>query len=150
MKRTLCLGVFFLLAVALLPVSAAAPHTLKAKGAHGWVKFWARGSGSVRVSGKGSLTIENASNQQIKLEGTWGEMKKLPDGASYTHFEGSVECIGIGAHIEMRGWNIELSAKGSGKAHFQGEGTAQVDDGPGQPWPGDMTHQRWLKVHYGN
>lgn len=150
MKRTLLLICLASLALAFFPVAAAAPHTLKAKGAHGWVKFWARGSGSVRVAGKGSLTIQNAMNLQIKVDGTWGEMKKLPDGIAYTHFEGSAECIGIGAHIEMRGWNIELSAKGNGKAHFQGEGTAQVDDGPDQPWPGDMTHQRWLKVHYGD
>jgi len=150
MKRAACLISFLFVALTLLPTTAAAPHTLKAKGAHGWAKFWARGSGSVRVSGKGSLTIENASNLQIKMDGTWGEMKKLPDGFKYTHFEGSAECIGIGAHIEMRGWNLELSAKGNGKAHFQGEGTAQVDDGPEEPWPGDMTHQKWLKVHYGD
>ena len=150
MKRALCLGLILLLALSLLPVSAAGPYAIKAKGAHGWIKFWARGSGSVRMSGKGSLTIQNAMNLQIKIDGTWGEMKKLTDGVTYTHFEGSVECIGIGAHMEFRGWNLELSAKGNGKAHFQGEGTVQVGDGPEQPWPGDMTHQGWLKVHYGD
>lgn len=144
------LAVALLLGAVLVPVAAAAPHTIQAKGAHGWIKFWASGSGSVRVSLKGSLTIENASGLQIKVDGTWGEMKKHPDGVTYTHFEGSVECIGIGAHMEIRGWNLELSAKGNGKAHFQGEGTARVDDGPEQPWPGDMTHQKWLKLHYGN
>lgn len=149
MRVAMKFAVALLLGAALIPLPAAAPHTLQAKGAHGWIKFRASGSGSVRASGKGSLTIQNASGLQIKVEGTWGEMQKHPDGVTYTHFEGSVECIGIGADIEIRGWNLELSAKGNGKARFQGEGTTRVDDGPEQAWPGDMTHQKWLKVSFG-
>ncbi len=150
MRRLAAVAFCLLLAGAFASFAAAGPHSLRAKGAHGWIKFWASGSGTVRVSGKGSLTVQNVSNLQVKMDGTWGEMQKHPDGATYTHFEGSMECIGIGAHIEIRGWNLELSAKGSGKARFQGEGTVQVDDGPEQAWPNGMTHQGWLKVHFGN
>ena len=101
MRGVAAFSLAVLLAAAFATMAGSGPHTLHAQGAHGWVKFWADGPGTVRVAGKGSLTVENASNQQMKVDGTWGEMRKLPDGAAYTHFEGSVECIGIGAHIEM-------------------------------------------------
>jgi hypothetical protein len=155
MKRILALALLALLALAFEPLAKdkhEGPHVLTAKGAHGWIKFSSSGPGTARIAGKGSLTIENASRQQLKVEGTWGEKSSLPDGVKYTHFEGSVEAVGIGVQMEMRGWNLELSAKGrGGKAKFQGEGTAKLDDGPEQPWPGaDNSTHSWLKYSYGD
>jgi hypothetical protein len=155
MKRILVLALLALLALAFEPFAKdkhQGPHVITAKGSHGWIKFTASGPGSARVAGKGSLTIENASQQQLKVEGTWGEKASLPDGVRYTHFEGSVEAVGIGVQLELRGWNLEFSAKGrGGKAKFQGEGTAKLDDGPEQPWPGaDNSTHSWLKISYGD
>jgi hypothetical protein len=155
MKRILALALLALLALAFEPFAKEkhqGPHVLTAKGSHGWIKFSASGPGTTRVSGKGSLTIDNASLQQLKVEGTWGEKSSRPDGVKYTHFEGSVETVGIGVQIELRGWNLELYAKGGGgMAKFQGEGTAKLDDGPEQPWPGaDNSIHSWLKISYGD
>lgn len=155
MKRILALALLALLALAFEPFAKdkhEGPHVLTAKGSHGWIKFSASGPGSARVAGKGSLTIENVSQQQLKVEGTWGEKSSLPDGVKYTHFEGSVEAVGIGVQMELRGWNLEFSAKGrGGKAKFQGEGTAKLDDGPEQLWPGaDNSTHSWLKISYGD
>lgn len=162
MRRTARIGPTFGLALSLglcltlaisgprAPMAEGAPHTISAKGGHGWMKFWSDGPGKVRVAGKGSLTIQNLSRLDLKVDGTWGEKRDLPDGVAYTHFEGSVESVGIGAHIEIRGWNLELSAKGKGKAHFQGEGMVRVDDGAEKAWPGEMTPHGWLKVHFGD
>ncbi len=155
MKRIVALALIALFALTLAPLAKdrhQGPHLLTAKGTHGWIKFSQSGPGSVRVAGKGSLEITNASQQQLKVEGTWGEKTDLVDGVKYTHFEGSAEAVGIGVDIEIRGWNLELSAKGKGgKAKFQGEGTAKLDDGPEKPWPGaDNSTHSWLKISYGD
>jgi hypothetical protein len=156
MKRVAAVVLAVLFAAALVPFAKEkhqGPYVLKAKGSHGWIKFTGSGPGTARVAGKGALTIENISRQTVlKVDGTWGEKDDFPDGVRYTHFEGSVETSGIGVQLEMRGWNLELSAKGiGGMAKFQGEGTAQLDDGPEQPWPGaDNSTHSWLKISYGD
>lgn len=140
-------GARILAGVFLLGFSLAANppvHILDAKGAHGWIKYW--GDGSVHVSGRGRLTIQNACNQRPEVKGTWGEMQTLADGAEYTHFEGSVDSVGLGMHFEMRGWDLAISAKGRGKAWFRGEGTAAVDSETPRPWQDDP--EKWLKVDF--
>jgi hypothetical protein len=134
-----------LLAFSLCLQSSSSTHTLEAKGGHGWIKFW--GDGTAEISGRGTLTIWNQSNQQMEVKGTWGEMNPFPDGATYTHFEGSVRTVGLGIHFELRGWDLALSAKGvRGKAWFRGEGTAAVDGGASEPWTAHP--DKWLKVKY--
>lgn len=155
MRRLFAVTLVALLALALVPFAKdkhQGPCVLKAHGPRGWIKFSASGPGKVRVAGKGSLTLENVSQQQLKIDGTWGEKRSLPDGVVYTHFEGSVEAVGIGISLEMRGWNLEFESSGKGgKAKFQGEGTAQLDDGPVQAWPAaDDTTHGWLKITYGD
>jgi hypothetical protein len=133
----------FLLGLSLAAVSP--PHVLEASGSHGWLKFW--GDGTAMLSGRGTLTIQNASRQQIEMKGTWEKVDKLPDGATYWSFNGSVHTIGIGAHLELRGWDLSLQAKGPwGKAWFRGEGTVALDGAQAQPW---VDHpDKWLKVKY--
>lgn len=138
--------VFFVLLVLGFALSAASPpHRLEANGSHGWMKFW--GDGTVDLSGRGTLTIQNASNQQLDVKGTWGEMEKLADGAQYTHFEGKVHSLGLGIHIELRGWDLALSTRGvRGTAWFRGGGTATLDGDPPQAWADHP--DKWLKVKY--
>jgi len=141
-RRLLALGLSLLFG--LLPLAAGAPHRLEARGDHGWMKFW--GQGKVHLEGKGTLLVKNASNLQMDIRGTWGEKFDLMDGAEYRHFEGSVDCIGPGAHLEMRGWNLRLTVVGKGKAHFRGEGTVRLDDGPERPWTSHP--DKWTKVKF--
>jgi len=125
--------------------SVSPPHTIEAKGGHGWMKFW--GDGTSEMSGRGTLTIWNRSNQQMEVKGTWAEMNAFPDGATYTHFEGSVRSLGLGIHVELRGWDLVLAARGvRGKAWFRGEGTAVIDGGLVQLWSSHP--DKWLKVKY--
>ena len=130
MKRILALALLALLALAFEPFAKdkhEGPHVLTAKGSHGWIKFSASGPGSARVAGKGSLTIENVSQQQLKVEGTWGEKSSLPDGVKYTHFEGSVEAVGIGVQMELRGWNLGVQRQGTGRqGQVSGRGNGQA------------------------
>jgi hypothetical protein len=134
-----------LLMLGLSVAATSPPHTLEAKGSRGWIKFW--GDGTVQVSGRGTLTVRNVSNQQIELKGTWEEVKKLADGAVYTHFEGSLHTVGLGVQVELRGWDLALSAKGvRGKVWFRGDGTATLDGSSPEAWPDDP--DKWLKVTY--
>ncbi len=139
-----------LVAAGALALAAAAlaggPHVLKGKGSSGWIKYW--GNGTVQLSGRGTLTIKNQSNVTLDVDGTWGETEKITDGVVYTHFKGTVKAVGLGAHVEIRGWDLEIYAKGQGKAHFQGVGTASLDGGPEEPWPQDQTHNGWLKLNF--
>lgn len=130
--------------LSLLPLAAGGPHRLEATGSRGWMKFW--GEGKVHLEGKGTLLVKNASNLQLDVRGRWGEKFDLMDGAEYRHFEGSVDSIGPGAHLEMRGWNLRLTVVGKGKAHFRGEGTVRLDGGPETPWTGHP--DKWTKVKF--
>lgn len=126
--------------------AGSGPHDLVAQGDMGWMKVW--GDGTIEMSGKGTLTVKNESNLQLEMNGTWESVKRIQDGAVYAHFEGSVRSVGLGAHIELRGWNLRLTMRGRGKAHFQGYGTAALDGGPARPWPNDQTHNGWLKLSF--
>lgn len=131
--------------LALSLLSAPTAQRLEAKGSRGWIKFW--GDGTVEISGRGSLTIKDASRQTLEIKGKWGEMKKLADGAEYTDFEGKVHSVGMGIFMELRGWDLALSHRGvRGKAKFRGEGTVTLNDAPPQAWVDDPNE--WLKLEY--
>ena len=131
------------LAVAVL---AGGPHVLEAKGSQGWMRYW--GDGTVHLSGRGTLTVKNASNVQVTMDGKYGEVQNIADGAVYTHFEGSLTSIGMGGRFELRGWDLAMHCKGKGHAWFQGMGATSVDGGADQPWPSDQLHNKWLKVGF--
>lgn len=141
-------GAVLLFAALAVAALAGGAHVLSGKGPQGWIRYW--GNGTVVLSGRGTLTVKNASNLTVTLDGTWGEKETLADGAVYTHFQGSVKAVGMGAHLEIRGWDLEISAKGNGKAWFQGIGTSTLDGGPAREWPHEQTHQSWLKIHFRN
>lgn len=134
-----------LIAVCLGVAAAAPPHELQADGSHGWIKFW--GDGTVRVSGRGTITIMNASRSQFDVKGSWSEVDQHADGATYKKFEGSLSSIGIGTHVELRGWDLSLYHKGPrGKIWCRGEGTLVLDGSEPKAW---VDHpEKWLKVKY--
>jgi hypothetical protein len=131
---------------ALALTAGSGPHDLAAQGDMGWMKVW--GDGTIELSGKGTLTVKNESNLQVTINGTWESAKNISDGTIYNRFEGSLRSVGLGAHFELRGWNLRLAMRGRGKAHFQGYGTASLDGGEAIPWPADQTHNRWLKLTF--
>jgi hypothetical protein len=146
--KVLRASVAVLLAAAAVAALAGAAHVLEGKGTQGWIRYW--GNGTVTLSGRGTLTVKNESNLEVTLDGTWGEKKGLADGVVYTHFEGTVKAVGLGAHLEIRGWDLEIHAKGYGKAWFQGMGSTTLDGGPPREWPHEQTHQSWLKLSFRN
>jgi hypothetical protein len=137
-----------LFAALLLAASAFAAgfHQLSAHGSRGWIRFW--GDGTADLRGKGTLTVLNASNCDIKIDGTWENINRSMDGAVYSHFEGSVHCVGLGAHLELRGWNLSIEAKGRGKAWFQGSGVTVLDEGKERSWPDAESAHSWLKIKF--
>lgn len=120
-------------------------HEFEAKGSRGWIKYW--GNAHVFLEGRGTLTIRNLSYMNIKNDGKWGEEKSLADGIEYTHFEGKVEIIGRGIHVELRGWDLSLKARGQGAAWLQGEGTYTLDDEKGE-WDKRATENKFKKLHF--
>ena len=147
MRASLRLGGALAAALFALALTAGSgPHDVVAQGDQGWIKVW--GDGTIELSGKGTLTVKNESNLQMTMDGTWGDVKKIQDGAVYSHFEGTVRSIGLGAHLELRGWHLKLKMRGRGKAHFQGYGTTAVDGGPPEAWPNEQTHNGWLKMKF--
>ncbi len=142
-RKRLAIAVVVLL-VCLAPLAAGRAHLLIAHGSHGWIRFW--GTGKVHLSGRGTLVIKNRSNLFLKIHGKWGKLKKTADGGNYYHFKGSVDSIGPGAHLEIRGWNLGIRVKGFGKAHFRGAGSYTLDGGEPVQWkdvPG-----RWTKISF--
>jgi hypothetical protein len=125
---------------------AEAYHNLSAHGSRGWIRFW--GDGTVDLKGKGTLIVLNASNCTIKMDGTWDKVNRSMDGAEYSHFEGTVHCVGLGTHLEIRGWNLSIEAKGRGKAWFQGSGVTVLDGGQEQRWPDAESGHSWLKIKF--
>ena len=116
-------------------------HTFEANLSRGFIRYW--GNGDVHVEGKGTLTIKNLSVVDSDVKGTLGEQKKIADGVVYTHFEGSCDVKGRGAHVEIRGWNLKIKATGQGKAWIKGEGTWKFDDQSGE-WKSD----KWKKFTF--
>ena len=130
-----------------LAVSAGNPavHTFEAKGSRGCIKFW--GNGEVRLEGRGSLLIKNLSRLTVKNEGAWKNEDKLADGVQYFFFEGKVALAGRGIHVELRGWDLSISAKGQGEAHLQGDGTYTLDGETGE-WDKRARENKYKKLHF--
>lgn len=143
MKKPLLFILLFVILCA-APFSSGHSHHLIAHGSHGWVRFW--GLGKVHLSGRGTLTVKNASNLRLKIDGKHTEEKKLADGFEYRHFQGSVESIGPGAHLELRGWDIKLEINGFGKAYFHGKGSYTLDGNAPVKWP--EKPGAWKKVRF--
>ncbi len=143
--RRLALVAAALLATLALAASGQAHH-LKGQGSQGWIRYW--GNGTVHLSGRGTLTLKNLSNLQVEMKGEWKSERKIADGAVYTGFSGSVTAVGLGAHVEIRGWDLAIEAKGQGKAWFQGMGSVSLDGGAEQPWPVEQTAHAWLKLRF--
>jgi hypothetical protein len=120
-------------------------YIFEAKGPRGWIKFW--GNAEVELEGRGSLVIKNLSYMNVKNEGKWGEEKSLADGVQYSHFEGKVKIIGRGIHVELRGWDLSIVAKGQGEAHLQGEGTYSLNDEKGE-WDKRVAQNKFKKLHF--
>ncbi len=132
------------LALALSSLGSGQPHRLEASCSRGWIKFW--GGGKVHLEGKGTLLIKNASNLHVDVKGTWGRKTDLLDGTQYMYFEGTVDSVGPGAHLEIRGWNLRITVHGRGKAHFRGLGAYRLNDGPEVPWTDNP--DKWTKVEF--
>ncbi|MEW5765058.1 MAG: hypothetical protein ACOYXN_08600 [Acidobacteriota bacterium] len=132
------------LALALVSLGAGPAHRFEASGSRGWIKF--SGGGRIRLEGKGTLKIRNASNLQLEVQGTWGSLEPVLDGADYYHFQGSVDSVGLGGRFEIRGWDLRLTVHGRGKARFRGEGSCRLDEGQAIPWTDHP--ERWTKVDF--
>ena len=145
MKRII-LSAFFIIALCVAPLSSSNSHHLTAEGSPGWIRFW--GNGTVTLSGKGTLIVKNMSNMRFEVKGEHVESNKIADGFEYRHFEGSVSAVGMGMHMELRGWNLKIDVEGSGKAHFSGKGTYSLDGKAPVKWAekyGDWTKIRFRK-----
>lgn len=130
-----------------LAVTAGNPkvHNLEAKGSRGWIKFW--GNGEVWLEGRGSLLIKNLSKITLQNQGTWKTEDKKADGVQYFFYEGKVYLVGRGIHVEMRGWDLAITAKGQGEAHLQGDGTFTLDGETGE-WDKRARENKYKKLHF--
>jgi len=91
------------------------------------------GKGVIDVSGNGILWIKDISgNAKINVAG-YGSVKRFPDGwVQYSGVHGTASIKGSNVHIIMAGVNVNLNAKGRGKALLWGHGTYSINGKSGQ------------------
>ncbi len=144
MKFRIILLSTLLLLFTLLVISGARAHTYEASAEAGEIRFW--GDGTVNIEGKGTLTVKNLNNLRIEVDAEHGEVEKIVDGRIYHHFEGKFTSIGKGGHLEIRGWNIKLHARGRGKGWVRGETAVwSLDEESGKA---PANKEKWKKLKF--
>lgn len=91
------------------------------------------GKGVIDVSGNGILWIKDISGDaKINVTG-YGSVKRFPDGwVQYSGLHGTASIKGSNVHTIMTGVNVNLNAKGRGKALLWGHGTYSINGKSGQ------------------
>ena len=91
------------------------------------------GKGVIDISGNGILWIKDISGDaKISVTG-YGSMKRFPDGwVQYSGVHGTASIKGSNVHTIMAGVNVNLNAKGRGKALLWGHGTYSINGKTGQ------------------
>ena len=133
-----------LIAVGLLAVipAAMAQATIDGSGtltAEGDGHAAIQGSGTVTVSGEGTLRIlDRAGDAEISVSGGGGQTRSSErEGAwvIYRSFEGSASVTGSDIIVSLRGHDINLEARGTGRAYLRGQGTYTVNGEDGNWLP---------------
>jgi len=89
-----------------------------------------RGSGTVTISGNGILWIrDRAGDASIQVSGN-GTKSELPSGwIRYAGFQGNATVTGSSVTVALSGYDIRLTASGTGKFVLRGNGTYTVEKG---------------------
>lgn len=145
MKRTLSLLLATMLVVvslgfapAVLAGDAGAEADAKVAGIG---KLSAQGDGIAALSGKGIIDLSGNGilwvkdlNGDAKIEVTgYGSMKRFADGwVQYSGVHGNAHIKGSSMRVIIAGVNVDLQAKGRGKAMLWGHGAYTINGKPGQ------------------
>jgi hypothetical protein len=89
-----------------------------------------RGSGTVTISGNGILWIrDRAGDASIQVSGN-GTKRELSNGwIRYAGFQGEAVVSGSQITVALSGYDIRLTASGTGKFVLRGNGTYTVEKG---------------------
>lgn len=89
-----------------------------------------RGNGTATISGNGILWVRDQSGDaSIQVSG-YGYKSELPGGwTRYSGFHGRAEASGSAITVALSGYDIELTARGTGSFVLRGNGTYSVESG---------------------
>ncbi|MCD6401691.1 MAG: hypothetical protein J7L73_07155 [Anaerolineales bacterium] len=117
-------GLLFVFPSAAYADSGGGSGTLKAQG-DGLAGV--RGNGEITITGNGVLWFkDHAGDAQLAITGN-GVRRVLPGGwVRYTGFSGELHVIGSGVTVALSGYDIDLTAEGTGRFVLCGNGHYQT------------------------
>lgn len=81
------------------------------------------GTGNVELAGNGTLSV--SKNAHVKITGE-GEKTVQGNAITYTGFNGSAQVWGANIIIDVSGEISDLTARGTGQARLEGDGSVRV------------------------
>ena len=148
-KRLILVSVFALL-IALVGMGMAAPQTAFAQSGGGTGTLTASGDGLAGIHGNGKVTISGngilwikdyAGDANINVSGS-GIRREGPNGwIRYTGFNGQARVSGSSVTVALSGYDIHLTATGSGRFLLRGNGEYHVEHDNGIINRGQWTGQ---------